>query len=77
MTFSCLPAFVILDVLYLQLDLANQLMSLKYLDSCSKKCPSCGVATIKNEGCNKMTCVYCSVPWCWKCGQVSSWGTGQ
>eukprot|EP00879_Flechtneria_rotunda_P008356 GHRR01008753.1.p1 GENE.GHRR01008753.1~~GHRR01008753.1.p1 ORF type:complete len:156 (+),score=28.10 GHRR01008753.1:2021-2488(+) len=46
------------------------MMSLKYLGSVSKKCPSCGMATIKNEGCNKMTCSYCRQAWCWKCRQV-------
>eukprot|EP00879_Flechtneria_rotunda_P005743 GHRR01006044.1.p1 GENE.GHRR01006044.1~~GHRR01006044.1.p1 ORF type:complete len:829 (+),score=331.90 GHRR01006044.1:542-3028(+) len=53
-----------------ELDLINQMMSLKYLGSVSKKCPSCGMATIKNEGCNKMTCSYCRQAWCWKCRQV-------
>lgn len=53
-----------------EMDLVNQLMNLKYLNSNSRKCPSCGMATIKNEGCNKMTCVYCGSNWCWKCQQV-------
>eukprot|EP00878_Enallax_costatus_P040793 GHUV01047167.1.p1 GENE.GHUV01047167.1~~GHUV01047167.1.p1 ORF type:complete len:180 (+),score=13.17 GHUV01047167.1:1-540(+) len=54
-----------------EMDLVNQLMNLKYLSNVSRKCPSCGMATIKNEGCNKMTCVYCGSNWCWKCQQVS------
>lgn len=55
-----------------QMDLVNQAMSLKYLTSHSRKCPGCGMATIKNEGCNKMTCGYCRAAWCWKCQQVIS-----
>jgi hypothetical protein len=49
-----------------------QAMSLKYLTSHSRKCPACGMATIKNEGCNKITCGYCRAAWCWKCQQVRS-----
>jgi hypothetical protein len=62
---------LLLPLLLLPLLLLLQAMSLKYLTSHSRKCPGCGMATIKNEGCNKMTCGYCRAAWCWKCQQVS------
>ena len=62
--------------LLLLLLLLAQAMSLKYLAGASRKCPGCGMATIKNEGCNKMTCGYCRAAWCWKCQQVGGRGPG-
>jgi len=35
----------------------------------TKKCPKCGVATEKNQGCNHMTCYVCKTGWCWLCGE--------
>jgi len=32
-------------------------------------CPSCARATVKDEGCNHMTCV-CGGQWCWSCGEA-------
>ena len=32
-----------------------------------KKCPYCQIVTLKNEGCNHMTCLYCRKNWCWLC----------
>lgn len=52
------------------LDLQNQAMNLRLIAEVSKSCPVCGMATIKNEGCNKMTCGNCNQHWCWKCKQV-------
>ena len=31
------------------------------------KCPHCGYATEKIEGCNHMTCSRCNKEWCWVC----------
>jgi len=45
----------------------QQLASLKLLKESSKPCPGCKMATEKTEGCNKMTCAYCSCFWCWRC----------
>lgn len=45
-------------------------MNLKYIGEATKSCPICGMATMKNEGCNKMTCTNCGKHWCWKCNQV-------
>ena len=35
----------------------------------AKACPSCGMVTIKTEGCNHMTCAagHCLADWCWLC----------
>ena len=35
----------------------------------AKPCPSCGMVTIKTEGCNHMTCAagHCLADWCWLC----------
>jgi len=32
-------------------------------------CPWCGVATVKSEDCNHMTCPSCKNHWCYKCGE--------
>ncbi|KAI8607102.1 hypothetical protein BC830DRAFT_1087238 [Chytriomyces sp. MP71] len=34
-----------------------------------KRCPGCGIATAKNEGCNKMSCEICKTYWCFHCGR--------
>ena len=33
-----------------------------------KKCPSCGIHTIKKNGCNHITCTYCKKEWSYICG---------
>lgn len=48
----------------------------KYLKIMSDKgqlkfCPQCKSPTIKNNGCNKMCCVYCNVKWCWLCLDIN------
>ena len=32
-----------------------------------KFCPNCRAPSIKNNGCNKMSCSNCNVIWCWLC----------
>jgi E3 ubiquitin-protein ligase RNF19A len=31
-------------------------------------CPKCRTRVEKVEGCNHMTCYFCSFQWCWICG---------
>jgi len=31
-------------------------------------CPTCGIRTEKDGGCNHMTCKKCGQEWCWTCG---------
>lgn len=33
-----------------------------------KLCPKCNHGTMKNEGCNKITCIVCNSHFCWLCG---------
>ena len=47
----------------------------KLFDKYSKKynlknCPYCNIVTIKNGGCNHMTCHYCGKHWCWLCKKI-------
>ena len=35
-----------------------------------KECPSCGIITLKKDGCNHITCSYCRQNWCWLCEEV-------
>uniref|UniRef100_A0A7S0WUX6 RBR-type E3 ubiquitin transferase n=1 Tax=Chlamydomonas leiostraca TaxID=1034604 RepID=A0A7S0WUX6_9CHLO len=53
-----------------EMDLINQMKSMVTVLGTSKKCPSCGMAITKSEGCNKMVCSYCNTFWCWKCCKV-------
>jgi hypothetical protein len=41
-----------------------------------KFCPKCNSSTTKDQdkdgkdlGCNKITCIYCNINWCWLCGK--------
>lgn len=53
-----------------EMDLVQQLASLKVLKETSRPCPTCKFPIEKTEGCNKMTCTYCNSFWCWRCGEV-------
>ena len=35
-----------------------------------KKCPSCGIITLKKGGCNHITCTFCKKNWCWLCQEI-------
>lgn len=43
-------------------------LTTKYLKKNSKACPNCSTMIEKIDGCNKMTCSYCKVCFCWLCG---------
>lgn len=36
----------------------------------TKDCPRCTWQTMKNGGCNHMTCQVCRCEWCWICGEM-------
>eukprot|EP00930_Biecheleria_cincta_P089008 TRINITY_DN78269_c0_g1_i1.p1 TRINITY_DN78269_c0_g1~~TRINITY_DN78269_c0_g1_i1.p1 ORF type:complete len:484 (-),score=54.42 TRINITY_DN78269_c0_g1_i1:178-1629(-) len=46
------------------------------LEEC-KPCPRCGIQTVKNGGCNHMTCTApsCQADWCWVCGEIMEGGS--
>ncbi|GAQ78006.1 hypothetical protein KFL_000060730 [Klebsormidium nitens] len=52
--------------------LLNEILNMKYVEREAKKCPKCGMAIQKDEGCNKMTCWNCSSYFCYKCGKAIS-----
>ncbi|KAK1134306.1 hypothetical protein K0M31_012083 [Melipona bicolor] len=43
-------------------------LTTEYLKENSKACPNCSTMIEKIDGCNKMTCSYCKVCFCWLCG---------
>lgn len=48
----------------------GQYMGKLLKDGTLKLCPACKIPTIKNDGCNKMTCVRCQTKWCWLCSKT-------
>ncbi|MEW5320281.1 MAG: hypothetical protein WDW38_011363 [Sanguina aurantia] len=50
-----------------ELDLLNQMKSLKLMAETTRRCPMCDMGIDKSEGCNKMTCLSCGTFFCWKC----------
>ena len=50
-------------------DLINEMKSLTYVSREAKRCPKCGMAISKVEGCNKMTCGSCYAYFCYRCGK--------
>lgn len=47
----------------------QELLSVAQIEKMAKRCPKCGMATQKSEGCNKMSCGGCGAYWCWRCGK--------
>merc|ERR1711879_537426 len=49
-------------------DKGEALLTAQCIKDC-KKCPHCGVNTMKDGGCMYMTCSSCRKHWCWQCGK--------
>ena len=45
----------------------QELQSLCLIEKTTKRCPSCGEAVERSQGCNKMTCL-CGAKFCFRCG---------
>jgi hypothetical protein len=43
----------------------------EHLGPDAKKCPSCKLPTTRDGGCFHMTCIRCSVHWCWDCNHFT------
>jgi len=50
----------------------HEFLSLAEIEKTSKRCPACGMAVQRSEGCNKMSCANCGSFFCWKCGKQIS-----
>jgi hypothetical protein len=48
----------------------NELFEQYYKKYKLKKCPYCQIVTLKNGGCNHITCLYCGKNWCWLCNEL-------
>ena len=48
----------------------NELFDQYYKKYELKKCPYCQIVTLKNGGCNHITCLYCGKNWCWLCNEL-------
>ena len=48
----------------------NELFDQYYKKYKLKKCPYCQIVTLKNGGCNHITCLYCGKNWCWLCNEL-------
>ena len=50
----------------------QELQSLCLIEETTKRCPSCGEAVERSQGCNKMTCL-CGAKFCFRCGSAGGW----
>ncbi|KAM7208330.1 hypothetical protein V8F20_001308 [Naviculisporaceae sp. PSN 640] len=41
--------------------------------SAAKRCPNCGVLSVKVTGCDHLRCIKCRHHWCWGCGGSRSY----
>eukprot|EP01135_Chromosphaera_perkinsii_P004247 Nk52_evm36s272 gene=Nk52_evmTU36s272 len=53
--------------------LSQELRSLQWKAANSKRCPNCQSFIERDDGCNKMDCLYCGYAYCWHC--LKPWST--
>lgn len=53
-----------------ELEIINEMLSMKEVQRDSQPCPSCHMAISRIEGCNKMICGNCGQYFCYRCNKA-------